>query len=72
MVAVPVVVEAATIPAAHTEHHPAAAMVDRFEAAMALALAARSAALPDTALPALLPAAELAAPASWRVVQKTS
>jgi hypothetical protein len=66
-------VEAATIPAAHTERHPAAAAVaDRSEAAFALALAARSAALLDTALPVLMLEAEPAARARWRVVQKTS
>jgi hypothetical protein len=59
---------AATIPAAHIEHHLAGA-VGRHEAA--LALAARSAALPDTAAPALL-MAELAAQARWHAARKTS
>jgi hypothetical protein len=64
---------AATIPAAQTEHHLAAAAADRYEVAIVQALAAaRSAALLDTAAPALLMAAGLAAPASLRAVPKTS
>jgi hypothetical protein len=60
---------AATIPAAHIEHHLAAAVAARHEAA--LASEARSAALPDTAAPALL-LAGLAAQARWHAALKTS
>jgi hypothetical protein len=64
---------AVTIPAAHTEHHLAAAAVaDRHEAAIAQALAVRSAAFPDTAGPALLMVARLEAQARWHAEQKTS